>query len=376
MAFPANLFRKKKTLAGLDVGSSAVKVAELRRGRGGLELLHVGLEAIPADVVVDSTVADCATLAHAIARLLEESEVETRSLATGVSGNSVIVRKLTLPALPEPQLGDAVLREAGQHLPFGLDEVDLDYHVLFDPRDPREPGHAPAATVGKPGRGQDVAGQTMDVLLCAARKEKILSYGHVLALAGCTAEIVDLDVLALQNCYEYNYQPAEGLVVALLNIGNYTLNLSVMCGTQPLFTRDIAIGGHQYTDALQKEFDLSEEEAELAKLGKAAHPDAEAVSAVLRQVNQIVAQEVRKTLDFARMTVGDAMERMYLSGGGARIPGLAAALEKEFGVAVESLNPFLRIAAPGKGRAAAVVAGHPEQFAVAMGLALRSFDTA
>jgi type IV pilus assembly protein PilM len=357
-------FRKKKTLAGLDVGSSAVKVAELRRRSGGLELVHAGVETLPPDVVVDSAVADSTTLANAVVRLLAEAEVEARALVTGVSGNSVIVRKLTLPALPEPQLGEAVLREAGQHLPFGLDEVDLDYHILFDPR-----GSHGAQT------GHEAPGQTMDVLLCAARKERILSYGHVLALAGCVVEVVDLDVLALQNCYEYNYQPGEGTVVALLNVGNFTLNLSVVRGAQPLFTRDIAVGGHQYTDALQKEFDLSDEEAEQVKLGRAARPDGE-VAAVMRQVNQIVAQEVRKTLDYARMTAGDAVERMYLAGGGARVPGLATALEQEFGVGVESLNPFRRIAVPARGPVAEMVVAHPEQMAVATGLALRSFDAA
>ncbi len=368
-------FRKKKTLAGVDVGSAAIKVAELRRCRGGLEVWHAGLALLPADVIVDSTVADSATLANVLVHLLEESEAVSRTLVAGVSGNSVIVRKLTLPAMPEPQLGEAVLREAGQILPFGLDEVDLDYHVLFDPATEGELARQ-AQNAAAPVLRSDTAGSTMDVLLCAARKEKIMSYSHVLALAGCVVEIVDLDVLALQNCYEYNYQPADGLVVALLNIGNRSINLSVVRGTRPLFTRDIAAGGHHYTDALQKEFDVSEEEAEQMKLGELPGANAEAVAAILRQVNQIVALEVRKTLDFARMTVGDTMERMYLAGGGARTPGIAAALEQEFGIAVENLNPLRRIGVSGNGPLAALLAKHPEQMAVAIGLALRSVDQA
>ena len=358
-------FRKQPGLAGLDMGSSAVKVAELCQRRGGLELAHLGIEPLPPDVVVDSMVADSDTLAGVVAKLLNNAEIGTRAVVAGVSGNAVIVRTLVLPVLPEPQRGEAVRREAALQLPFVLEDLHLDYDVLFEPA----------------RSGQDAVGQTMDVLLCAARKEKIMSYKHVLASAGCTAEIVDVDMLALQNCYEYNYQPGDGTVVALLNVGASTLNLSVLRGIRPLFQRDIAIGGNHYTDALEKEFDLSPEDAEKAKLqlGDSPKLDAEAMAAVFQQVNQIVALEVRKTLDFFRgARVSDPIERMYLAGGCARVPGLAEALEKEFSVAVEGLNPFRRIALPKNmhkdDATAALAARIPEQLAVAVGLALRSFD--
>ena len=135
----------------------------------------------------------------------------------------------------------------------------------------------------------------MDVLLVAVKKDKILNYTNVLSMAGRTPAIVDIDALALQNCYEYNYQPAPGQVVALLNLGASVMNINIVKGTTPLFPRDVSVGGHQYTDSLQKELDLSFDDAESLKLGnKVGTVSEDAKQPILQQVTEIIVLEIQK----------------------------------------------------------------------------------
>ena len=127
-----------------------------------------------------------------------------------------------------------------------MSDVNLDYQVL----------------------SEDQSGPQMDVLLVAVKKDKILNYTNALQLAGRQPVIVDIDAFALLNCYEFNYDAAINSTVALLNLGASVMNINIVKGTMPLFTRDVSVGGNQYTDALQKELDLSFDDAESLKLGR------------------------------------------------------------------------------------------------------------
>jgi type IV pilus assembly protein PilM len=216
----------------------------------------------------------------------------------------------------------------------------------------------------------------MDVLLVAVKKDKILNYTNVLSMAGKTPAIVDIDALALQNCYEYNYEPAATQVVALLNLGASVMNINIVKGTTPLFPRDVSVGGHQYTDSLQKELDLSFDDAESLKLGHkvgTVHDDAK--TPILQQVTEIIVLEIQKTFDFFRASAaGEHIEKIYLAGGSAKVPGLVEALRQEFSMPVELFNPFQKVLAPADGAGAELVEQNAGQLAVAVGLALRSFE--
>jgi type IV pilus assembly protein PilM len=344
-----------KSIVGLDVGSSSIKAVELKKTRTGIEALHVGLEPLGPDMVVDSMIVDSGTVSAAISKLFTDGQIKQKSVATAVSGHSVIVKKISLPAMSDDELADTIQKEAAQHIPFDLSDVNLDYQILSD----------------------DTGSPTMDVLLVAVKKDKILNYTNVLSMAGRTPAIVDIDALALQNCYEYNYEPAPNQVVALLNLGASVMNINIIKGTTPLFPRDVSVGGHQYTDSLQKELDLSFEDAEALKLGqKVGTVSEDAKLPILQQVTEIIVLEIQKTFDFFRAsTSGEHIEKIYLAGGSAKIPGLLEALRQEFSLPVEVLNPFQRIAPPANGSAAGMVEENAGQMAVAVGLALRSFET-
>jgi type IV pilus assembly protein PilM len=344
-----------KSIVGLDVGSSSIKAVELKKKGGQIEVAHLGLEPLSSDIVVDSMIVDSGTVSSAISKLFLDNQIKTKAVATAVSGHSVIVKKISLPSMSDQELAETIEKEAAQHIPFDLADVSLDYQILSD-------------EVGSP---------QMDVLLVAVKKDKILNYTNVLSMSGRTPAIVDIDALALQNCYEYNYQPAPGQVVALLNLGASVMNINIVKGTTPLFPRDVSVGGHQYTDSLQKELDLSFEDAESLKLGnKVGTVSEDAKQPILQQVTEIIVLEIQKTFDFFRASAaGEHIEKIYLAGGSSKVPGLVEALRQEFSMPVELLNPFQRVMPPTEGHGAELVENNPGQMAVAVGLALRSFES-
>ncbi|MBA3912507.1 MAG: type IV pilus assembly protein PilM [Acidobacteriales bacterium] len=343
-----------KALLGLDVGSSSVKAVELRKTRAGIELKHLGLERLEAEAVVDSMITQPRAVSTAITNLCRRQGIKTRSVASSMCGHSVIVKKISLPTVSDDDLPAMIEREAAQHIPFALSDVNLDYQVLSN-----EPKDSP-----------------IEVLLVAVKKDKIANYTGVLNAAGKSPAIMDLDTLALVNCYEFNCRPDSSFVAALLNVGASVINIHIVKGATPLFPRDVSVGGNQYTDSLQKEFELSFEHAEALKLGaKIAAVSDEARDGILQQVTEIVVLEIQKTFDFFRATAGGGhIEKMYLAGGSCRVPGLIESLRQEFSIPVELLNPFAQFTAH-QNAAAELVNDNPGQFAVAVGLALRSMDT-
>ena len=240
------LAKKSKAVVGLDIGSSAVKAVELKPAGKGFRVAAFAIEPVPPDSIVDGAIIDGGAVADAIRRVFERKTFKTKEVAASLSGNAVIVKKISLPVMTEAELGESIYWEAEQYIPFDIQDVNLDYQIL------------------DPGTGPDSKG-TMDVLLVAAKKEKIADYTNVISQAGRVPVVVDVDAFALQNAYEANYGPQPGAIVVLLNAGASAININILNGDQSLFTRDISIGGNAYTEAVQKELGLPFERAEQAK---------------------------------------------------------------------------------------------------------------
>ncbi len=342
-----------KPVVGLDIGSSSIKAIELRRVRGEIQVVNVGVEPLASDIVVDSMIVDSGSVASSITKIFGDHGIKSKQVATSVSGHSVIVKKISMASMPEEEIEAAVRNEAQQHIPFEMSDVNLDYQVLS----------------GEEG------GSQMDVLLVAVKKDKILNYTNALQLAGKQPVIVDIDAFALLNCYEFNYVPTSNSTVVLLNLGASVMNINIVKGTTPLFTRDVSVGGNQYTDALQKELDLSFDDAESLKLGhRVGTVSEDAKTPILQQVTELIVLEIQKTFDFFRASAsGEHIERIYMAGGSSQIPGLIEELQREFSLPVETLNPFLRIDPPANA-SADLLEQHAPQLSVAVGLALRSFE--
>jgi type IV pilus assembly protein PilM len=346
------VFRRAKSLVGLDIGSSAVKAVELKSAGRSYKVTAFGSEPLPPDSIVDGAIIDGASVSGAIRRLFESRGIRTRDVAASLSGNAVIVKKITLPAMTGPELAESIYWEAEQYIPFDIQDVNLDYQVL-------EGGE-------KGGHG------SMDVLLVAAKKEKIADYTGVIAQAGRSAVVVDVDAFALQNAYETNYGIDAGSVVVLLNAGAAATNINILNGEQSVFTRDVSIGGNAYTEALQRELNLSFDAADGLKRGIATDSVTfDEARPVLREVSENILLEIQKTFDFFKATAAsDRIDRIMISGGASRVEGFSEMLSERFAAPVEPFDPFKRVAFDAKKLGSDPAEIGPAA-AVAVGLALR-----
>ncbi len=340
-------------MVGLDIGSSAVKAIELRPAGKGFRVAAAATEPVPPDSIVDGAIIDGTAVADAIRRIFAHKTFKTRDVAASLSGNAVIVKKIALPVMTEAELDESIYWEAEQYIPFDIQDVNLDYQVLDT-------------------AGAAEARGNMDVLLVAAKKDKIADYTGVIAQAGRIPVIVDVDAFALQNAYEANYGVQPGEVVVLLNAGASAININITNGEQSVFTRDISMGGNAYTEAIQKELNLPFESAEQLKRGHAVDGATfEDVHLVLRAITDNLLLEIQKTFDFFKATASsDRIDRIMLSGGASRTAGFREALQERFAAPVEDFDPFRTITFDSRklGIDAADLAATS---AVAVGLALR-----
>jgi len=345
----------KKPTIGLDIGSSSIKVAELRESKKGYQLVNFGLVSIPPEAIVDGAIMNTSAVEDAIVSLLGERKIKTKEVVASVSGQSVMIRKITMPAMTEEQLEEQIQWEAAQYIPFEITDVNLDFQIL------------------NPG---DEEGN-MEVLLVAAKKEVINDYVTVLRDAGLNPVVVDVDAFALLNMYEVNYPIMENEVVALVNIGASLINIVVLQGGKYVFSRDISMGGNLYTEEIQKQLSVSFEEAELLKKGGSQGEETEEVmrkevDMVLKEVSEQIAGEIARSLDFYSAASPEApINKIWLCGGSCRISGLSEAIAKNQNLPVEILNPFRNIEANPKLFDPAYLEEVGAQAAISVGLALR-----
>jgi len=347
------LFKKSKPLVGLDIGSSSVKAVELTKSKKGYQITGFAWETLGSDAVVDGAIVDGPAVSDAIKRTLTMGKFKPKGIAAGVSGHSVIVKRVVLPVATEQEVDASIQFDAEQYIPFGLSEVNMDYQIVG------------------PALGDDPG---MEVLLVAAKKDKIQNHTNVIGLAGRAADVVDVDAFALQNAFEANYNVDPMATVALLNIGASLMNINITKGGMPLFIRDVSVGGNQYTDILQKELQLSFQEAEDLKLGKTGGTEADMVQPLLESITDMLIMEVQKTFDFFKETYPhETIAQVFICGGTARIAGLADKIQETFGYPSEVLDPLKSITLSPKVNASQITALGPA-LTVAVGLALRGFD--
>jgi type IV pilus assembly protein PilM len=344
----------RKLAVGLDIGSSSVKLVQLKEKRGGYQLQAFGTVALPPEAIVDGALMNSAAIVQAIQELIAQQKVKTREVAIGVRGHSVIIKKITLQRMTQEELDETIQWEAEQYIPFDVKDVNIDTQIL-----------TPEG---------DAAGQ-MDVLLVAAKKDMINDYTSVCAEAGLTATVVDVDAFAVQNAYEANYEVDAGQAVVLINVGAAVSNINVLSRGVTTFTRDITMGGNAFTEEIQKQLNISYDEAEALKVGGQGESDAvvpQEVERVIQGVADQMGGEIQRSLDFYSSTAADGrIARVYLSGGTARIPALFKVIEARAGVPVEILNPFKNVEVDNRKFDPALILAAAPSAAVGVGLALR-----
>ena len=349
---------KTKSLVGLDIGSSAVKVCELQQvGKGAsarYRLQKLGQAPLSPDAIVDGDIMDSNAVASAIRQVLAEQKIKAKDVAISVSGQQVMVKKVTFPLMNQAELAESVRWEAESFFPAGqgLDSYALDYYLIEE-------------------RAQE---GNMDVVLVACRKDKLESYVSCVAQAGCVPKVVDVDVFALQNAYELNTMGGgRDEVVALVNLGATFTNLTMMVGGKSVFWRDMAWGSSRFSEKLMEDWGLSREAAELLKRGLPADGhSAEEVQPSINAVSDAFADELGRTLDFFKSSFKvDRLDRVLLAGGGSLVHGLIEVLADRLRVSVDRLNPFQLIEVDGRTEDPTTVREIGGAAAISVGLALR-----
>jgi type IV pilus assembly protein PilM len=349
------MFFRSKSILGLDIGCSAIKLVELERKGAGYTLSRFGYAPLPPEAIVQGSFMNAPAISSSIREAYENAQAKGKDVVTSVSGHSVIVKSISLPQQSLEELDETIRWEAEQYIPFDINEVNIDYQVI---------------------REQTEDGQ-MDVLLVAAKKDLIDDYVSVIQDAGLSLAVMDVDAFALANMYELTYDPDPDAAVALVDIGASVINIAVMNGSLPIFTRDITSGGNQYTEEIQKTLSVSFEEAELIKVGGRPGEISrdvvpQEVEEAMREVSEQLLGEIQRSLDFYRATTSSsALQRVVLCGGAARVPGLDRMFHERIEIPVEIANPLGRLSVPGNVADPDLLRELAPALGVAIGLGIR-----
>lgn len=343
-------FSKSIDPIALDIGSAFIKLVRLKGSKGGYHLDKFGMVPLPPEVIVEGAVMDAGRVVEAIKELLASQQVKTKETVLSVSGSSVIIKRISVADMTDEELSESIKWEAEQYIPFSIDDVNVDFQKL-----------GPGAQEGQ-----------ADVLLVAVKKDKINDYINLVKEAGLEPVVLDVDAFALANMYELNYDLEAG-ITALLNIGASVMNINILKDGMSIFTRDVTVGGSRYTEALQREFGLSYEDAEKVKRGEGVEGASHDQTAeVMSTVTEDIVGETQRSLDFFRSTTGsEQVSRVLVSGGCARIANFTSALAQRIEIPVEITNPFKNIKVDPKRFNAALLQEAGPQSAVAVGLAIR-----
>jgi type IV pilus assembly protein PilM len=332
-----------------------VKAVEVVQRGNGFELLHLGVAALPHDAIVEGAFLNASAIADAIREAIAKSGSRAKHAAAAVSGHSVIVKKITVPAMTAAELEESIRWEAEQYIPFDVNEVNLDFEILQ------------AGDAERP----------MDVLLVAAKKDLIDDYVNLIGEAGLTPSVIDVAGFAVENAFEANYG-ASDQVIAIVNIGAQTSTINVLAGGVPAFTRDVATGGNQYTAEIQRAMSVGFDEAERIKIGERGLESQDVVpqevEQAMRAVTNNLVGEIARSLDFFAATAADMrIQRVYLAGGSSRVSGLEAAFKERTGLEVELMNPLAKMLPSNRFDAEFLDQVGPS-LSVGIGLAMRRVD--
>jgi len=314
------LFGRSKTTVGLDIGSGLIKLVVINHGSGEPVLTKVAFTAVADDAIVEGEVMDPGLVADAVRGLFDTVGVKPRNVVTAVGGRDVIIKKISMDRMKESEAREVIRWEAEQHVPFDMDNVELDFQIL-DP-------------------GAD--GLQMTVLLVAAKRELIETKLALLADVGVQPAIVDVDSFALHNAFELNYPEAMRGVIGLVNIGHEMTNVNVLEDGVPVLTRDLAIGTRRFREDLQRERGISSAEADRLLQGLEA---GDALAPFLETRGEELAVGIERAAAFLQTSSRSAsgISRLFLSGGGSRIPGLSRILGDRLRLPTQLANPVERL---------------------------------
>lgn len=345
------LFKSKKVI-GLDIGTSSIKMAEMDVSGNSAQLLSFGFAPTPPNSVTGGEIIDVGAVGMAVQSLIQELKTKRKNVATAMWGTAVIVKRITIPKMDTKLVRDQIRFEAEQYIPFDINNISLAHHIL--------------TSSGSP--------DTMDILLIAAQNELVSQYMQVIEFCGMKCSVLDVSGFALANSFELNYGKFPGEVIGLLNFGASITNFVVIQNGEVIFSRDIPVGGINYTNEIHKALGVTLLEAEALKLSAVSRREVpDEVHNIINSTNEAVTEEIRSSLDFLSATTnGLILNRCYFTGGSSATSGLIETVSRANNVAMELFNPFLKVRANPKKFSPDYLDQISAFAGVATGLALRS----
>lgn len=337
---------------GLDIGSSSVKLVQFKSSRRGLSLQNFGVQPLEPQAIVDGAVLNHSAVVEAIQTLASRIRLRGKEVAIAVSGNSVIVKRVTMPPMYGRALDEQMEWEINQNISFNRDEVCVDYTVLEE---------------------QTEEGQ-MEVMLVAAKADVVDQYIAIVRDAGFKPLVVDTAAFSVQNAIEMSGGFEGGKSFAFINVGASFSTLSVVTDLLPVFNRDISSGGNTFTEAIQRQLGISLEQAESFKIGitDAGQSVPPQVAQIKQQVAEQMAGEFQRSIDFfVKDAIDGKLECIYLTGGSALVPELGGAIQSRAQIPVQVLNPFAGVHVDDRRFDTAYVSANAPIATVAAGLAMR-----
>lgn len=309
---------------GLDIGTSAVRAAQVSSGRGAPSLISFGQVALPPGVVVDGEIRDQGAVAEAVSQLFKRTKMKGRRVVLGVANQRVVVRQVDLPYLEEKDFRASLRFQVADHIPMPVDAAELDYQLLGDFHN--ESGE-----------------RMMRVLLVAAATDMVESFVGTAATAGLEPAGVDLTPFAVARAVSPAARGESGTAgaEAIVDVGAGVTSIFVHHNGEPRFVRILLVGGDDATNALASDLGVSFDEAEAVKLdlGRGVGtPDAQKV--LQTRVASLV-EEIRGSLDYyVSQEESEAVGSVIMTGGGSLTPGLVASVEQMTRIQVRRATPL------------------------------------
>ncbi len=312
-------FSGGKTSVGLSIGSSSIKLVELKKSGKTWKLIHFGIVQLPDEVIVNREIINPIVVSESIKTLTSQMKLKNKNICTSISGTALLIRRMTLEVPRPSELQEQVFWEAEQYLPFDISEVYMDFQVLSRSKE----------------------GKT-DVLFVAVKKTVLDTYMNCVEDAGLKASIVDVDFFALQNLLEINYPPNPNESVAIVDIGSSAIKIVVIHAGVPVFTKDSTLGGRTLTVEIQKNLNLSFNDAETLKTGgEGGINTPQEISDLIHVMVENVSSEIKKSVDYYNASAtGAPIAYVLLTGGSAKLTGLSKSVEERVGLPVQLINPF------------------------------------
>lgn len=345
---------RDKTLLGVDIGTSSLKMVELASTSGGLKVISAGAASIPPDLIQEGRISDAVALANVVRKAMATSRTKTKNVAFSVPGSSVITRVIDMPAgLSEDELEIQLLMEAEQYIPYSLDEVAVDFTIL----------------------GSNEEGDQVQVLLAACRKDTVDSLVEVAESAELSPKIVDVEPFCLERAYPLIADQLEedsDSLIAVVDIGAVHMRFNVLDRGKTVYNREELFGAGQLTDEIQRRYGLSREEASIAQIEGGLPVDYE--EEVLEPFRSSLVQQVSRALQFFySSTTYNHIDCLVLAGGVVSDDRLPAMTEDKIEVPVMAANPFANMAVDDKVSDRVLSSVAPAML-IATGLAMRGLS--